>query len=161
LRRKVANLSDAQWNFRASPERWSVAQVAEHIMLAEDGISAVVQRTMAAPADPEAEAKTARKAALLERVLLDRSGKAKAPEQLQPQSKLTREQIVQQFQASRAKTIEFAKTTDLDLKSHTSPNPFFGPLNAYDWLIYIPLHQLRHDQQIAEVKAAPGFPKSQ
>jgi hypothetical protein len=114
---------------------------------------------MASPVDPEAEAKTGKKAAMLERTLLDRSGKAKAPEQLQPQSKLSRAEIIQHFQSSRAKTIEFAKTTNLDLKDHVFPNPFFGPLNAYEWLIYIPLHQLRHDQQIAEVKADPGYPK--
>jgi hypothetical protein len=32
-------------------------------------------------------------------------------------------------------------------------------LNAYQWLIYLPLHTERHDKQIAEVKASPGYPK--
>jgi len=47
------------------------------------------------------------------------------------------------------------------LKEHTVDHPFpvFGTLNAYQWLIYVPLHNMRHDQQIAEVKASPGFPK--
>jgi hypothetical protein len=47
------------------------------------------------------------------------------------------------------------------LKEHTVDHPFpiFGTLNAYQWLIYIPLHNMRHDQQIAEVKASPGFPQ--
>ena len=35
----------------------------------------------------------------------------------------------------------------------------FGTLNAYQWLIYIPLHNLRHEKQIAEVKATKGYPK--
>ena len=29
-------LSEAQWNFKAGPDRWSVAQVMEHIAAAED-----------------------------------------------------------------------------------------------------------------------------
>ena len=31
-------LSEAQWNFKPAPERWSVAQVMEHIAAAEDFI---------------------------------------------------------------------------------------------------------------------------
>ena len=62
------------------------------------------------------------------------------------------------FKEARAKTIQFATETQLPLKEHLSANPFFGDLNAYQWLIYIPLHNMRHDQQIAEVKASPGYP---
>jgi hypothetical protein len=29
----------------------------------------------------------------------------------------------------------------------------------YQWLIHLPLHTMRHDRQIAEVKAAAGYPK--
>jgi uncharacterized damage-inducible protein DinB len=31
----TAGLSEAQWNFKAGPDRWSVAEVAEHIAAAE------------------------------------------------------------------------------------------------------------------------------
>ena len=34
----VAGLSDAQWNFKPSPDVWSVAEVAEHIAISEDMI---------------------------------------------------------------------------------------------------------------------------
>jgi hypothetical protein len=49
----------------------------------------------------------------------------------------------------------------LPLKEHITAGPFpvFDPLNAYPFLLYIPLHNLRHDQQIAEVKVTPGYPK--
>ena len=47
------------------------------------------------------------------------------------------------------------------MKDHTTEHPFpvFNTLNAYQWLVYIPMHNLRHDLQIAEVKASPGYPK--
>jgi hypothetical protein len=48
----------------------------------------------------------------------------------------------------------------VELKQYTVEHPFpvFGTLNAYQWLIYVPLHTMRHDKQIAEVKATAGYP---
>ncbi len=155
----IDGLTDAQWKFKAAPEKWSIAQTAEHIMLSESLIFSAVTGSLQVPADSDWEAKTGDKAAKLEKTLLDRSGKAKAPEALQPQSNLTREEIVSRYKEARAKTREFAKTTDVALKEHLVPNPFFGPLNGYEWLIYVPLHNMRHNLQIAEVKASPGYPK--
>src|SRR6266700_1069305 len=34
----IKGLSEAQWNFKPAPDRWSVAQVMEHIAAAEDFI---------------------------------------------------------------------------------------------------------------------------
>ena len=42
---------------------------------------------------------------------------------------------------------------------HTAANPFFGNLNTHQWLLYMPLHDLRHNQQIAEVKASAAYPR--
>jgi hypothetical protein len=155
----VDGLTDAQWNYRASPEKWSIAQTAEHIMLSESLVFSAVGGTMQAPVDSDWEAKTGSKAALLEAALPDRGQKATAPEPLQPTSKLTHEEIVTRYKEARAKTIAFTKSTDLALKEHISKHPFFGPINAYDWLIRVPLHNDRHNLQIAEVKMSPGFPK--
>src|SRR2546425_5614531 len=47
-------LSPAQWNFKAGPDRWSIAECAEHIALAEDFIFGVAtKRVMSTPATPE------------------------------------------------------------------------------------------------------------
>src|ERR1700674_4557637 len=35
-------LSPAQWNFKAGPDRWSIAECAEHIALSEDFIFGIV-----------------------------------------------------------------------------------------------------------------------
>ena len=67
--------------------------------------------------------------------------------------------MLTRFKEARAKTLKFAQDTDIALKEHMLEHPFpiFGTLNAYDWLIYIPLHNIRHNQQIAAVKASSGF----
>ena len=157
----VEKLTDAQWSWKPAPERWSVGEVAEHIMLAEGLLFGTMEKALATPANPDWETKTAGKNEFLERALLNRDRKAQAPEAIQPQSKLTRAEILSRFKEARAKTLKFMETTDLPMKQHTLDHPFpvFSTLNAYQWLIYIPLHNMRHDQQIAEVKATEGFPK--
>jgi hypothetical protein len=79
-----------------------------------------------------------------------------------PSGKLTRDEVIAKLKESRAKTLKFAEETKLPLKSHTMDHPFpaIGTLNAYQWLILVPLHNIRHNKQIEEVKADPNFPKS-
>ena len=155
----IKGLSDTQWNYKAAPEKWSVGEVAEHIWLAEGLLFGAVERALAAPENANWEEQTKGKNERLEQLLLNRNGKAQAPEQIKPTGK-TRAEVMKGLEESRAKTLKFTKETKLALKSHTQEHPFkvFGLLNAYQWLIYIPLHNLRHNQQILEVKASAGFP---
>jgi hypothetical protein len=156
----VDGLTDAQWKFKTAPDRWSVGETAEHIMLAEARLFAGAQGALAAPPNPDWEAKTRGKTEFLEKALVDRSHKAQAPEPIQPQAKLSREEVIARYKEGRARTLKFVEETEAPLKEHTADHPFpiFGTLNAYQWIIYIPLHNLRHNQQIAEVKASAGFP---
>jgi DinB superfamily len=157
----VENLSDAQWNYRPSPFRWSVGLVAEHIVLTQERLFLIVERSLTQKPNPDWESKTAGKEELLERVLPNRTGRAQAPVEVRPSGKLSRDEVIKRFKQARVKIMEFAEKTDLPLKAHTFDNPFpvFNTLNAYDWLLYIPLHTTRHNKQIAEVKATPGYPK--
>lgn len=157
----LEKLSDAQLKFKAAPEKWSVLEVAEHIMLGESLLFGAMQRAIATQPNPDWETKTKGKTELLLKVLPDRSGKASAPESIVPSGKLSREEIIAKYKEARAKTLKFAEETQLPLKTHTMDHPFpiFGTLNAYQWLIYVPLHNVRHNAQIAEVRADPNFPK--
>jgi hypothetical protein len=156
----VSGLSDEQWKWKPAPERWSVGEVAEHIFLAEGGLWAKLQEALKNPADPDWEKKTAGKTELLLRVMAPRLGKAQAPEEIAPSGKMPRAEIMAGFAQARARTLRFAEETQLPLKEHIAEHPFpiFNPLNAYQWVLYIPLHNMRHDKQIEEVKATPGFP---
>lgn len=157
----LEKLSDEQLKFKSAPEKWSVLETAEHIMKAESLLFGAVQGAIAAKPSQDWESKTKDKTALLEKVLPDRSGKAQAPESIVPGGDITREELIKKFKDARARTMKFAEETELPLKAHTLDHPFpiFGTLNAYQWLIYIPLHNIRHNKQIAEVMASPNFPK--
>src|SRR5260370_36720484 len=80
----VAGLSDAQWNCKRAPERWSIAECAEHIAVSEDAIFGLVQNALKSPAEPAKKAMVAGKDEMLIRAMPNRSVKAQAPELLQP-----------------------------------------------------------------------------
>jgi DinB superfamily len=158
----MEGLSEEQLKFKPAPEKWSVLEVAEHIYLAEGLLFGSVEKALAEKQNPEWETKTKGKTEFLERVMVSRDRKATAPESIVPSGKLTRDEVIAKLKESRAKSLKFAEETKLPLKAHTLDHPFpvFNTLNAYQWLIYIPLHNIRHNKQIEEVKADPNFPKA-
>ncbi len=156
----VSNLSDEQWKWKPAPERWSVGECAEHIVLSEGMLFAKAEEALKNPPSSDWEAKTGEKTAILLRVMAPRLGKAQAPEDIVPSGKMSRAEIMSRYAEVRGRTLKFAETTQVPLKEHLAPHPFpvFNPLNAYQWVLYIPLHNMRHDKQIEEVKATAGFP---
>ena len=156
----IDGVTDEQWKWKPAPERWSVGETAEHIVLAEAMLFDFVQKAVTAPPNPAWEEQTKGKTEFIVRVMPSRQGKAQAPEPIVPRQGLTRAQVKQRFEKQRAAILKFATDTQVALKEYTADHPFpvFGTLNAYQWLIYVPLHTIRHDKQIAEVKATPGYP---
>jgi hypothetical protein len=151
-------LSDAQWNFKAGPDRWSIAQVAEHIATAEDFIRAMVKdNVMKAPAgDPARDIKQTDQNVLA--MVPDRSHKIQAPEPLVPGNRYgTPEGSIKHFVEARMATEEFLKSTP-DLRDHVGDSPM-GKLDGYEFILLIAAHSERHLKQINEVKADPNFPK--
>lgn len=154
----IDGVSDQQWTWKPAPERWSVGETAEHIVLSERLLFGAVERALASPPNPDWESKTGTKAELLEKVLPARRGKAQAPDPLVPTGKMSKAEVLAKFDENRARVTKFTQDTDAPLKQHTMENPFFKTLNAYDWLIYVPFHTQRHVKQIDEVKATAGYP---
>ena len=157
----VQGLSEAQWKFKSAADRWSIAEVAEHIAVSEEMILGLItQQVMKSPAAPEKKESVKGKETMLRQMLTDRSKKAQAPEMLKPTNRwATQAELVKAFQASRDNTVKYVQTTQDDLRSHFAPHPVFKDLDAYQWLFLLSGHSERHTDQIKEVKADPNFPK--
>jgi hypothetical protein len=152
-------LSGAQWNFKAAPDKWSVAECVEHIAAAEDFIRGMaVDKVMKAPAAPDRD--TAKIDAGIMAMIPDRSQKAQAPDELKPTNRFgSPEGSLKHFVESRTATENFLKDTP-DLRAHAVDSPLGGPkLDAYEWVLFVSAHSQRHTKQIEEVKADPNFPK--
>jgi hypothetical protein len=154
-------LSDAQWNFKPAPDRWSVAEVMEHLAAAEDMLRGMTQeqvmKTPAIPARDSAELKKIDDAVIA--MVPDRSHKVDAPEPLRPTNRFGSPVDAQKhFLESRATTEEYLKTTP-DLRAHAVDSPMGMKLDGYEWVLLIAGHSERHTKQMLEVKADPNFPK--
>jgi len=155
----TANLSEAQWNFKPAPDRWSVAEVTEHIAATEDFLMGMIRgQVMTAPARTEATDVKAIDDFVLQ-AIPDRTHKLKAPEPLVPTNRFnTPKDSLQLFQDSRAKTISFLQEAK-DLRAHAIDSPTGKKLDGYQWVLFIAAHSDRHTKQLNEVKADPNFPK--
>ncbi len=152
-------LSDAQWNFKAGPDRWSIAQCVEHIAAAEDYIRGmVVEKVMAAPAVAGRDLKKTDDAVVA--IIPDRSKKAQAPEPLVPTNRFgSADGSLKHFVESRTKTEDFLRTTP-GLRDHAVDSPLGSKLDGYEFVLFIAAHSERHTKQILEVKADPNYPKN-
>jgi hypothetical protein len=152
-------LSDAQWNFKPAPDRWSIAEVTEHIAAAEDLLFGMITtQVMKAPARTGSEDVKAVDQIVLSGVP-DRSQKRQAPEPLKPSNRFgSPAASLQHFLDSRSQTVAFLQKTD-DLRAHATDSPLGKKLDGYEWIVFIAAHSERHTKQINEVKADPNFPR--
>ena len=161
----IENINDEQWKWKSAPDRWSVGECAEHVILSERKLFETALQALQNPADPEWATKTAGKADFIKRVMPNRNpggaGGAKAPQEIVPEGNLTKADVIKRFNESRTEIRAFVAALDQPAKEHIEVHPFpvFGALNAYDWLIYVPLHTIRHSRQIIEVQGTEGYPK--
>jgi len=155
--KSIDGLSEAQWNYKTAPERWSAAECAEHIATAEGFIRGLIEPMM--KEEPAAELLASARKDTIDQMVVDRSKKFQAPEPLRPTGKYkTPAEALAVFRAERAKTIEFVKNGG-DFRLHASANPAAGPLDGYGWVTFLSAHSERHTLQIEEVKADAGYPK--
>jgi hypothetical protein len=152
-------LSEAQWNFKPGPDRWSIAQVMEHLAAAEDFIRGmVVEKVMLAPAVPDRDVKKIDDGVISQ--VPDRSHKIQAPEPLVPTNRFgSYDASLKHFVESRTKTEDFLKTTT-GLRDHAVDSPMGVKMDGYQFVLLIAAHSERHTKQMLEVKADPNYPKN-
>jgi uncharacterized damage-inducible protein DinB len=157
----IPGLSQQQWTFNPTPDRWSVGEVAEHITVSESMIMGLIQKQiMTSPADPAKRGEVKGRDQMILEKVPDRSHKAQAPEMLRPTGRwATESDLVKAFEDSRKANMDYIRTTNDDLRDHFYAHPAFGLLDGYQWLLLLSSHSARHTEQIEEVKADPNFPK--
>jgi len=156
----VKGLSEAQLNFKTTPERWSIKECLEHIANTELLVAQRTRELIEEPANPDKRSEIKVTDEELVATVLNRTDKLQAPEVLKPTGKYTSAQdALKAYDNQRDKTIEYIKTTKEDLRGHVSPHPRFGMIDSYQWYLLVGAHQKRHTLQIEEVKADKNFPK--
>ncbi len=150
-----------QFHFKPAPNRWSIAETVEHVVVVETGSGKLIRGKLVreAPA-PEVLAATVGAEDRVDGRLLVRDRLFPAPEFVMPTGRWsTPEEMIAVFEESRRATIDFIATTELDLTQFAAPHPTLGPLNGLQWAYFLVRHCVRHIDQIDELKAAPGDPR--
>ena len=161
----IAPLSEGQWTFKAGPERWSIAECAEHITETENLLRGLIQQNAKKLPVDEAKrtAQAAKKEASAKAVLTamtDRSKPATAPGEIRPTGRYaTKAALVAMLNTRRDETIQYVETTEDDLRGRFFKMGAGREMDLYEMILMISGHSERHLLQMKEVTAAPGYPK--
>jgi len=157
----VEGLTPEQWGFRETPERWSIAEITEHVIAFENFVTRAIAETVKGPAEPDKKALAAAKDPWVHGLANSRSAKFNARESVRPVGKWPdTTELIKELRKIRPRTIAFAGETQADLRNHFFPHIAFGDLDCYQWLVVLGQHAERHALQIEEIKAHPGYPAS-
>jgi hypothetical protein len=158
--KSVKGLSEAQLNFKASPEKWSVKECVYHLALAENNLWGMADAQLKQSANPEKRAEIKVTDEMLQKMVADRTNKVKTSEPFEPHNAKwkTADEALKEFTDKRGDLIKYVKTSTEDVRNHVIQMPF-GYIDSYQLMLMIAAHTLRHTQQIEEVKADPNFPK--
>lgn len=138
--------------------RWSVAQVLQHLAGIEDRIGTSMTKWIAEAhtggTGPETET-TSIVNSLPHQAIADRSQRRNAPEEFQPRSDADAESAWAALGRSRAMLRAALLAGDgLALGEVKQPHPVLGPINLYQWALFVGSHETRHAGQVREIAEA-------
>jgi hypothetical protein len=153
-------LSDTQYRFVSGADGWSIAQIVEHVALAELRILEVIGQLPQAPAPSEAKARGAARFTRLDATVPTRDQRRiVAPGPLVPRGVWASPATsLTAFVDARSQTIAAAAAVDAEALEHVLPHRFFGEFDLEEWAYFLALHSARHTAQVLELKSAAGFP---
>lgn len=160
LLRATRGLSPAQLAFKPAPNRWSVADCLEHVIVVENRFHESVSNALQQPADPSKRSAFDGRDDELLQIVTDRSAPRQAPETIHPSGRWPQDRLIREFEAVRARSLELAGGTVCDPRQHFVAHRAFGDLDCYQWMLLVAAHGDRHRAQIEEVLAAPNFPRA-
>lgn len=153
---EVDDLSENQATWKPSPDKWSIAEIAEHVVTVEQRIGDRIRNIANGEPAPEGRDNSdldSRVPALVR----FRGNKVPAPNGTEPSGKVPLPESIKSLQAVRESTLHCLEQ-NLPLRGRLLPHPILPPMDGYQWLLGVSGHLARHTAQIQELKADPSFP---
>ncbi len=155
LKTLVGTLTTEQASMRdLSQDKWSVAEIVEHIAIVESGIAALCRKMLERA--KEGGVISDGKIRLSDKFIAEgdrsMSEKWQAPDRVRPTGTKTIEESFAIMAATKTKLEQlrplFDEFSSTDAKF---PHPFLGDLTAAEWLCLIGGHEVRHMHQIRRI----------
>ena len=134
--------------------RWSVAQVIDHLAIVETGIARLMAKLLdrageTLPAESSEQSVLGR---IDEQNLSDRTRRIEAPDGVRPREHVTLAEARAALEESRKLLMQQIERADgRALGTLSFPHRIFGPLDLYQWLLFVAHHEDRHREQIEEM----------
>jgi len=157
----ICLLTPAQWSARPVPDRWSIAQIVEHVLAVQGRVVGMLGEHLAAAAAPPAGQDAAVVDALILGGFPNRLRKFSAPPAVHPSGEIDRADAEERFLANCAALADVLISVP-GLRDHAleaAPlkaisNGAYTFMDGYQWVLAAALHTERHTMQILEVIAA-------
>ena len=156
LTRETESLTDSQWHFHESPDRWSIAEVVEHLALWE--IIWGREVSMGARNKPQPELNQTSKPDSYYAEWIMEPAPHKSPDFSRPTGFITGKNNLVFFTRLRNQTIDFVEKTEVDMRAHFELTATDSPRNMHQVYIYQWGHVDRHLRQIRKIKQHPNYP---
>jgi hypothetical protein len=149
----LAGVTGEQWSRRPSPDRWSIAECAEHVAAAELPLARFFASGARLEPSEEERREIRGKDDFVRRFLRDRSRQDEAPERIRPKGRFaTRDETIRTFEERRAANLAYVRETSEPLRGRYAPHPFAGVIDGYQWILFLAAHTDRHAAQIQEIR---------
>ena len=153
----VAGVNDEHSRWKPGPDRWSILEYVEHLAISDDGLIALIRRALRSAPQPETPEERAAREKAIREVHAPR-GANKAPEMLLPTGRFADlAAAMTAFHGARDRSLEFARTTQDDLRSHFAPHSVYGKMDGYQWLLGNARHVETHAGHIREIRGMLGI----
>jgi hypothetical protein len=150
----AAGLDEHGVRRRPEPERWSVLECVEHVILVEDGVFASIS-VRSRPGAPPAEL---RREGQILRGMTKRELKFTAPEFAEPAARYASlAEALQEYRKRRARTVAYVEQYQEDPRNRTTLHPALGPVSCQEMFLVLALHPARHALQIHEARKSLGL----
>lgn len=153
LRATVESLTEDQLNALPEGEKWSVLQIVEHISMVAGGVHRICAKLIS-----KAEAAGSLSDGTIDMsTLAAKSGdaaerKLEAPEFVHPSGEKTVAESLGVLDEVREGLRQLQPLYEkYDGNAHKFPHPYFGDLNAIEWLVLAGGHEARHIRQIHRI----------
>jgi hypothetical protein len=139
---------------RPSSERWSPAEIVDHLRIVESGLVRLLGRLLdqAGPLPPRIDGSSAIPS--LDRYgLLDRARRIPAPERVHPSPAANLSTALAELeQVRRGLQALLARTDGRATDRIIAPHPLIGPLTFDQWMVFVALHESRHTAQLRDTQ---------
>lgn len=162
----IKGVSESQWTFKPAPDRWSIAEIVEHVVFLQERVLGPIRDLLATAPPPPSDYDVEAVDAIIIHQFPTRLVKVKGPEFANPTGCMTKPDAIARLEENDARLKRLVETGS-ELRQHAiegiplkiTSNGAYGLMDGYQWILAAAAHTDRHTKQILEVKADPAFPQ--